>query len=154
MDALGDPTVDCKGLYCLAADAPTGPGLEYYCSRVCNPDAAEPCAGGAADMVCDERITQPKAGSWAANAAGISLCQKDQDCGPCGISDECVGDRACVNLGPDSATLADYRCVAGCTPGGNECGAGSCNASTDALGVETWGCFEVTGPTPVNHCIQ
>ena len=155
VDVFGDPTVDCKGLYCLGEPVPAfAAAQKFYCSRACNPAAEEPCEGGSPDMGCFERIVQPKAGAYADNAAGIFMCMKDQDCAPCGLSEECPGDRVCANLGTDDESNAYFACVPSCSPDSGACGASTCNQGSDALGTEVWGCFELDGGNPVNFCLE
>ena len=103
-------------------------------------------------MACMTRTLFPRSGTYAGNAAGISLCLKDQDCATCTATGDCPGDRVCVDLGASGAS--DYRCVPSCTDNASCSGqaATTCSDGTDPDGKAVKGCFEMQNSQPVNYC--
>lgn len=148
-DPSGNPIGECATALCL--DDPEDEGVGY-CSKLCDPEAADACPAG---LACLDATLVERKGKYAENSASIWLCQKDVDCNQCGSSADCPGERSCVNLGQDSDTLEDWRCVPSCETD-DQCAAegAKCQESEDMAGTATKGCFEKDEESgfPVNFC--
>lgn len=152
VDSAGDPVEECLSAICLSSDDSD----DGYCSKICDP-AADTCA---ADLniptaICAPVVTQPRPEAFSANEGKWYACRKDENCAPCAFSQNCPGDRACVNLGTDDDTNSDFRCVPTCTEAADcagKDGGAECNTGADFFGNESMGCFDQVGAAPTNFC--